>query len=585
MKNIKTYFLLTLFFIALQFFAQNKKVDSLKAVISASKMDTNKVKTLYFLAFEYTNLGVEYSNQTLILANKILTLGKQINYSKAEYYYNDLIREVYNKKDFSDTTILILENVAKYFATHNYKQDEGNTYANCAMLYYNTAFYSKSLEYFLKALKINEELNNKKNVAGYMGNIGAIYNSLENNEKALEFYTAALKINEDNKYNQSIAINLVCIGNIYAEIKDYVLAEEYMQKALIYNEQLKNKSYYANNLLNLGKIKSFKNDTIQAQKCFNKALSLYKDINDSYGIVSTLYAIGCLYAQTKNQKTEKVLLEVIEMSKTIKDLNNQKGCYYELSKWYYSQGNFKKSADTYLIYSSIKDSIYTEFAQETTLRMQLEFDFEKKEALQKAEQDKKDILAKEELKKQTLQRNGFIIGFVLMLLLTGVVFRSYRNKQKVNKIISEQKTIVEQQKHVIEDRHKEITDSINYAERIQRSFLATKEMLDSNLNFSASSSAVEKSIGLDYARPDISQKETRPDNYFVFFKPKDVVSGDFYWAANIVSSSAVENFAIATADSTGHGVPGAIMSLLNITSLEKAIETHTQPHEILNATR
>ena len=65
------------------------------------------------------------------------------------------------------------------------------------------------------------------------------------------------------------------------------------------------------------------------------------------------------------------------------------------------------------------------------------------------------------------------------------------------------------------------------------------------------------------------------------FKPKDVVSGDFYWTGKLNNG----NFALATADSTGHGVPGAIMSLLNITSLEKAIESENEPSKILDVTR
>lgn len=133
------------------------------------------------------------------------------------------------------------------------------------------------------------------------------------------------------------------------------------------------------------------------------------------------------------------------------------------------------------------------------------------------------------------------------------------------KIVEEKNVLVEAQKHVIEEKHKEITDSINYAERIQRSFLATRQHLDTNLKRSdgaSTSSATDR-------------------NYFILFKPKDVVSGDFYWSATLNNG----HFALATADSTGHGVPGAIMSLLNITSLEKAIETYTEPSDILNATR
>jgi serine phosphatase RsbU (regulator of sigma subunit) len=126
-------------------------------------------------------------------------------------------------------------------------------------------------------------------------------------------------------------------------------------------------------------------------------------------------------------------------------------------------------------------------------------------------------------------------------------------KQKANLKLEAFNNEISHQRDIIEEKHKEITDSINYAERIQRSFLATKDLLDTNLK-----------------------------DYFVFFQPKDVVSGDFYWASELSNG----NFALVTADSTGHGVPGAIMSILNISSLEHAIENDKlQPGEILNHTR
>ena len=135
-----------------------------------------------------------------------------------------------------------------------------------------------------------------------------------------------------------------------------------------------------------------------------------------------------------------------------------------------------------------------------------------------------------------------------------------KEKERLEKTVEErtqevvkEKIIVVEQKHLIEEKHKEITDSINYAERIQRSFLATKEQLDKNLK-----------------------------DYFVLYQPKDIVSGDFYWASKLKNG----NFALVTADSTGHGVPGAIMSLLNTSSLEKAVELGiSEPSEILNHTR
>jgi len=170
-----------------------------------------------------------------------------------------------------------------------------------------------------------------------------------------------------------------------------------------------------------------------------------------------------------------------------------------------------------------------------------------------------------------------VLFFSVLFGFNAIRTRQLQQRQiKLQEKIEEATAEIKEQKHLIEEKHKEITDSINYAERIQRSFMATKKHLDDHLNTSVTSSEVEKltGSGLDSARPD-------NDNYFIFFKPKDVVSGDFYWSATLNNG----NFALVTADSTGHGVPGAIMSLLNITSLEKAIENTSSPSEILNHTR
>lgn len=161
------------------------------------------------------------------------------------------------------------------------------------------------------------------------------------------------------------------------------------------------------------------------------------------------------------------------------------------------------------------------------------------------------------------------IGFVYLIIRISVR-RLVKAKNQLEKIVKERTAEVVEQKHLIEEKHKEITDSINYAERIQRSFLATKELLSENLK-----------------------------EHFVFFQPKDVVSGDFYWATTVNSGQATvgsnehtlqtENhqlFLLVTADSTGHGVPGSIMSILNISALESTVkEGISEPAEILNHTR
>jgi serine phosphatase RsbU (regulator of sigma subunit) len=140
-----------------------------------------------------------------------------------------------------------------------------------------------------------------------------------------------------------------------------------------------------------------------------------------------------------------------------------------------------------------------------------------------------------------------IIGILILLFVFSLIlFKRF-------KLTDKQKKIIVLQKQLVDEKNKEISESINYAERIQKSFFASEATLDSNLK-----------------------------EYFIYFKPRDTVSGDFYWAIKLSNG----NFAFLTADSTGHGVPGAIMSLLNITSIEEAIkEGCIEPYEILNHAR
>jgi serine phosphatase RsbU (regulator of sigma subunit) len=158
-----------------------------------------------------------------------------------------------------------------------------------------------------------------------------------------------------------------------------------------------------------------------------------------------------------------------------------------------------------------------------------------------------------EIARQKLFTYGGVFGFLLMLAIAFISFRAFRIKKTANKEIT-------QQKHIIEEKQKEILDSINYAKRIQYTLLAHADFL----------------------------KKYIPDN-FILFKPKDIVSGDFYWATSVGSGSKqeTERFYLAVCDSTGHGVPGAFMSLLNISFLSEAINEKNiqEPHEVLNYVR
>lgn len=151
---------------------------------------------------------------------------------------------------------------------------------------------------------------------------------------------------------------------------------------------------------------------------------------------------------------------------------------------------------------------------------------------------------------------------LVIISLVGLIlwFVKWRNRKLILRQIELEKTVEERtreikhQKHLIEEKQTEILDSINYAQRIQKALLASETLLQKNL-----------------------------PNCFVLFEPKDIVSGDFYWATSLDTGE----FCVVTADSTGHGVPGAIMSMINISCLEKAVEAAklSRTSEILNFTR
>lgn len=170
--------------------------------------------------------------------------------------------------------------------------------------------------------------------------------------------------------------------------------------------------------------------------------------------------------------------------------------------------------------------------------------------------DEEITMKKKEIeeKVQTLKDKDRVILIIAALSILGIILllfsiRSNNQRRKANKLLSEQKSEIERQKHLVDEKQKEILDSINYAKRIQTALMANSKMMNENL-----------------------------PEHFIFFKPKDIVAGDFYWAAPVS-----DGFMYITADSTGHGVPGAFMSLLNISKLNDAINKNSsRPDIILN---
>lgn len=535
--------------------AQHPKKDSLFAALRTAKNDTNRIKTLVALAQEYHSSNPDTS---IILSRQALALADMPASRAGKKFMSHILGQLgtsyFYKSDYTEALDYFLSALK---ATEESKDKVGMAQylGSIGIIYKERGNYAEALAYYLKALKLAEEIDNKYLINIWLSNLGVVYHEMNDTRKALDYYSRSLKMAEQTGNLQMQSTNLANIGVLQTETGNYGPALESCLRSLAIDEKQNNKNNISRNLDRIGEIYKNQKDYVKALDYYTKALKIAEEIGDKSHLAILLDNIGVLYlAQQNDKKGEDYILRSIAMAEEVGSPEDVRLACENLSGYYARTNRYKEALAYYRKAMALKDTLFNEAKNKEIVQQEMTYKFEKKEALARVEQAKKDVIAAAALNQQKQQRNYSVIGLVLVLLFAIFIFRSYRQKQKVNVLIARQKEEVEKQKHLVEQKHKEIKDSINYAERIQRSFLASEELLGKNLN-----------------------------DYFVLFRPKDVVSGDFYWAHKLADG----RFAVAVADSTGHGVPGAIMSILNISCLEKAVEEKqlSEPYEILNHTR
>jgi len=563
--------------------AQNRNIDSLRKLsmqLNNSsvnfKNDTTLVKAYNSLCREYIYIGAyDKADSIAHLAlkfeeQKLLSYkGKEATFFKKQKAVSNTALGIIQSVQGNQTAALDYFTLSLKLSTDlGDKKGISSSLGSMGNVFKDQANYARALECYFGALKLTEELKLDNVSAIHLANIGNVYQAIQEYQKSLDYYFKALNLAEKMDDKRGIAVDLGNIGMVYMHLNEYDKALEYYFKSLAMAESMDLKLHIANTLGNIGNLYEKKKDFSKALEFLYKALSKAQDIDDKGGVARLKGSIGSIYIEQKKlNEAETILKEALTLGKEVRDLNTIKNQHYSLSRLYDLKRDYKQAYSEFQLFSAARDSLFNEENTKKSLRSELNFEYEKKATADSvkhlSEQKIKDAeisLQQEQLKQAKTRNYTLYGGLALVLLFTGFIVNRFRVTHKQKQIIElkeletqKQNEIISRQKNLVEEKHKEITDSINYAERIQRSFLASSEVLSENLN-----------------------------DYFVFFKPKDVVSGDFYWATRLSNG----NFALATADSTGHGVPGAIMSILNISSLEKAVEHGLNaPSDIFNHTR
>ncbi len=417
--------------------------------------------------------------------------------------------------------------------------------------YYNLANFKASLTYYLKALNIQEALGKKRGILSSSGAIGNVYISLGKPDEAILYFERALKIANELENKNAIASCLISIGTIYSDKKDYQKSLDYFFQSLKLFQEVKNDDAIATNYNNIAD--SYLNLKEHEKSLFyiTKAAELYEKTGNVYGQSLALNNIGDYYFATGNQiKAIEYFKKGLEKGKLIDANEHMLASYKGMTNSYKKIGDYKNALEVHELFQQLNDSIYSLESIRQISEMQEKFNSEKKE--REIDLLKKDKKIKEDaLHQQSLINKAIVIVGVLLLLLTIVSIRGFMQKKKANQILDLKNSKIEIAYNTIGIQHKDIKDSINYAKRIQEAILPPEKFIKQNL-----------------------------PNSFVFYAPKDIVSGDFYWVEPIDNK-----ILFAAVDCTGHGVPGALMSIVGFNLLSKAVNEYrlSQPSLILDS--
>lgn len=291
------------------------------------------------------------------------------------------------------------------------------------VLFEEQADFSRALQHYNKALRIDKEIGNKEGMAMSLNNIGNIYMTQDNSLQALEHYQRALAIDEELGVKQGIAIELLNIADIYAEQGEIAKALEYHERALDLNNEIGDKYGVASTLTGMASIFELQGKASLALEYYANALTVLEELGMQQQIAYAQANIGYFYldqgegrlALTYCQKALSIAEEIGALSANRKACD----CLYLAHK---GLGNSDKALEYFEKTIDLRDSINSEETARELTRIQMQYEFDKKEAATLAEQEKKDAVARQRLQRQKVVRNSFIGGFAVVLLFAGVFF-------------------------------------------------------------------------------------------------------------------------------------------------------------------
>jgi serine phosphatase RsbU (regulator of sigma subunit) len=417
--------------------------------------------------------------------------------------------------------------------------------------------FDRALEYTYKAANLFEKTKQIDGLAYCYNNIGNFYNykgeftkDIKFQERSIEYHLKSIALRDTLKDSIPLMNSYNNIGNSTMAFGNYNLALKYFNKSrsmFLVTGNVEKIQMINENLgtcyLRLADKEQDKKYLKQALFYFTSILKNYNGSNPSNTFANVLVNVGFIYSEQGNSSLGiSYAQKGLDMAKQLHDKRTIMEIEKRFSNIYEKAGDHKKALEHIHSYNSNKDSLINERNSSSIEEMQAQYKSSQKDKeIDKLNNDK--ILKDAELSRQRTIILASVVAVASIFILVLVLLNRNNLKKKANLKLSEAYK-------KIEIKNQQITDSINYSKRIQNAILPPTELVDKSLK-----------------------------NFFVYYKPKDIVSGDFYW----FSDHNNQLFFIVV-DCTGHGVPGALMSMIGNTLLNEIInqKSISEPGEILN---
>ncbi len=518
-----------------------------------------------FTRYEYddTLKARTYSDSAVFfaeLSGNSEMMGKAYQY-KGWYYQNTT--------QFLKARTYFYRSLEAFQRTKN-RQFIADAYGNLGNSFLDTYEYTESLDCQMKSLKVNEEIlasavRGKKRETALIGktyalhNIGAIYNEVGLYKKAIEYYRMSLANEVLAKNKEGEAISCSSLGQIYKAMEVQDSAIYYFKRGIaLFEREVSNSYELAEVYLEYSTLKNTDLSKDESKKMLNKALLMYRKMSDKDGEMDALIALGENYFNDLTSDSLGRIVRDCDQLISRYDLLTKKERYLQLKARYLSRigrhSEANRVLNDYITFLNLREE---EKKGRDLIISDVKYEMQEKlinDSLQLSKAyDIKRAIDQEKISQQGRLISLGVIGGVGLLALLVVLVRSNRRRQRMNEVLSEKNQLIQQQKELADVRNREISDSIKYATRLQSAILPKLEDFDACFQDS-----------------------------FVLYRPKDLVSGDFYWLETIG-----DLVFLAVGDCTGHGVPGAMVSVVCNNALNRSIHEFELrlPDEIMNKTR